>query len=152
LRKIEEIVAGLLNEVDLPEGRHPNIVVRTDEDFASTNQVAHADGERIWSLLSERGQPLLLALGALVVVVAWLVFSRNKKKNNHESEAASESGLPLITARKSGDESIETDFASGSDPLTNDPSDDLKDQLSQLVQKDPDAAVDALRKWIRKVA
>jgi len=152
LRKIEEIVSGLLNEIDLPDQRQPNIVVRTDEDFAPLDQVAREDSSWLWTTLSERGQPLLLALLALVIVVAWLVVSRQKQKASGEAAPADEASETPITARKTAGAITDEEFAHGDDPIANESPDDLQDQLSRLVQRDPDAAVDALRKWIRKVA
>lgn len=152
LRKVEEIVGGLLCEIDLPDGREPHVVVRTDEDLASTGQVAKHDPQRLWTTLSDRGQPLLLALLALVIVTAWLVLSRKKSKTAGKTRPSENASEVSITARKTSESVADVDFEQSQKIPVGQRPDDLQDQLARLVQRDPDAAVDALRKWIRKVA
>lgn len=146
LQKIEEIVSGLLNEVDLPNGRAPKIVVRTDEDLAAVDQVAGNSAQRFWALVDQRGRPLIIALAALALVLGWLILSRRKSRQVALPGAAGE--LPVKARKTTGENPSSPEL--GLEPSQQ--SSELQAQLSRLVQQDPDAAVDALRNWIKKVA
>lgn len=152
LRKVEEIVGGLLNEVDLPAGRQPKVVVRTDEDFAAVDQQAPRDATRFWKVLSQRGRPLIIALVALALVVGWLALSWKKRPQAANNVPLDVPSQPPTTARRATEESGEEYKLRERETAASLPSTELQTQLSQLVQQDPDAAVDALRKWIKKVA
>lgn len=152
LQKIEEIVGGLLNEVNLPAARMPKVVVRTDEDFAKANEITQTDGQKAWALFSQRGRPLLIALTALILVAGWLVVSRKKRQSASSNLPLSEASRSPITTPPAIDEANENQVPDVGEFEASPSSAELQNQLSRLVQQDPDAAVDALRKWIKKVA
>lgn len=154
--EVQEIVRPLLNEAGSIEDPYEFIVVRTNTEAPEESFEEPALSDHALSWLAGNWQVLgLLMVGAFALMVLRGTIKSALPKPEEPNAAAG--ALDDIRTSHAGEEGeSDTDEA---EPLPNSlkkrfghQGRDLRDELSELVQEDPDAAASVLQSWIGDAA
>ncbi len=142
---IQQTVSGILPPVPAGNDKFPlvNVFYYLDSPATNVETVAAMPGAMKW--LSEYWQTLLLAGFALVSL---LMIRSFVKSSPPTSSPEFENGFGLVLPELPKDELQIVGVAEDGTPIMEISGSNLKDQLSELIDNNPDAAANILRAWI----
>lgn len=161
---LQQAVAYLMPTPVVHDDRNPRVVVTTYEDrvVAESAKLSAAETARHW--LAEHWQSA--AMLTLALFSLWLVrsFARGTQQRRiRETEAAHRRGFARTSVAESADvefedrpsaldDDVELEWTTPTASRSKGSEADLREQLRELVNSDPDAAAEALRNWIGDAA
>lgn len=161
---LQQAVTYLMPAPAVHDDRNPRVVVTTYEDRVASESAKLSAAETARHWLAEHWQSA--AMLTLALFSLWLVrsFARGTQQRRiRETEATHRRGLARSSVAESAevefddrpsslDDDVELEWTTPAVSRTKGSEADLREQLRELVNSDPDAAAEALRNWIGDAA